>query len=111
MNKFLIALLALALFVPAMAFAQSNDHQNDQKEMQQEQNQAAGSNMAGANMQPQHMMTGTVSDHGKKLTSGNVTYPVSNPGTLKNYDNQSVKVKFLFDQNNTIHILKAMPHQ
>jgi hypothetical protein len=111
MTKFLTGLLALALFVPAIAFAQNKNQADTQSQaQQQEANQAAQNQVDGFNTSPHHEMTGMVSDGGKKFTSNNTTWSVSNPGALKNYDNQNVTVKFQFNtQNNTIKVDKVMP--
>jgi len=42
------------------------------------------------------------------LTSNDTAYRVSNPGTLKSYDNQQVTVKFQFNtEKNSIKINKV----
>ncbi|MGC2108466.1 MAG: hypothetical protein WA655_03050 [Candidatus Korobacteraceae bacterium] len=118
MKKLMIAVLAVGLSVPAIAFAQDtaqqpNSAQQNNKTMQQGQNQAAETDQMGMNTQPQHTMAGMVSNGGKTLTSGDTSYLVNNPKALKKYDNQSVSVKFQFNpnNNNTIHILSASPAQ
>ena len=109
MAKVMAALLALALFVPAIALAQDNGQQNDNSRLQQQEaNQSAQDSMEGGNTSPHHMMTGMVSDDGRTFTSNNTTWHVSNPGALKNYNNQNVKVKFQFNsEKNTIKINKV----
>lgn len=115
MNKVMTALLALALSVPVLAFAQSSMQQDDSNTKQtqdQKSNQAAMDNVDGMNTSPNHEMTGMVSDNGKRFTSNNVSYKVSNPNSLKNYDNQNVTVKFQFNTtNNTIKVGKVSPAQ
>ncbi len=113
MTKFLTALLALALFVPAFAFAQSSSQPDTQSQaQQQEANQAAQNQVDGANTSPHHEMMGMVSDNGKTFTSNNTTWHVSNPNALKNYNGQNVTVKFQFNtSNNTIKIDKVMAGQ
>jgi hypothetical protein len=109
MNKVTIAFLSIALFIPAVAFAQ-NGGQQDDKKMQEQQNQAAMASVTGENDQERHTMSGMVSNNGKMFTSGNTIYTVSNPKSLKAYDNQSVTVKFQFNtDSNTIHIVSASP--
>jgi cytoskeletal protein RodZ len=116
MKKVMIAVLAMGLWVPVVAFAQNtaqqpNTAQQNNKTLHQEQNQAAETDEMGLNTQPQHTMAGMVSNGGKTLTSGDTSYVVNNPKALRKYDNQSVSVKFLFNSNNnnTIHILSASP--
>ncbi len=105
MNKITIAILALALCTPAMAFAQQSGQQDNQQLQQQEMNQSAQDAMMGGDTAPHHMMTGTVSNNGENFTSGNTTYAVANPDKLKAYDNQSVSIKFQFDtDSNQLHI-------
>ncbi len=105
MNKLMTALLAIALSIPALAFAQSQNNDQTNKHLQQEDNQAAADSVNGSNTMPHHMMTGMVSDSGKKFTSNNVEYQVANPGKLKNYDNQNVTIKFQFDsETNQLHV-------
>jgi len=109
----LLALVALTLFVPAVALAQNSD-QSDTKAQaqQQEANQSAMDQVDGLNTSPHHEMTGVVSDNGKKFTSNNTVWRVSNPGALQNYDNQNVTVKFQFNtSNNTIKVDKVTPAQ
>jgi hypothetical protein len=53
-----------------------------------------------------------VSDNGTRFISDNVSYQVSNPDKLKNYDNQNVTVKVQFNTSkNTIRIDKVNPAQ
>ncbi len=109
MTKFLTGLLALALFFPAIAIAQSQSDTASQAQ-RQESNQAAEDQVNGVDTSPHHTMTGMVSQAGKMFTSNNTTWHVSNPGALKNYDNQNVTVKFQFNtDNNTIRVDKVMP--
>jgi len=110
MTKVLTALLAIVLFIPAMALAQSDDQQQNDKRQQQQQNQAAEIDRNGVSTLPHHTMSGMVSNGGKTLTSDNTAYIVQNPGKLKNYDNQTVSVEYQFDTDkNAIHILKVNP--
>jgi len=113
MTKVLTAFLGLALLLPAIAIAQESAHEQNQKAMQQQQNQAAETNEMGATTTPQHKMTGMVSNDGKTLTSGNTSYVVNNPKSLKKYDNQNVSVVYQFNpnNNNTIHVVSATPEQ
>ena len=107
MKKVTTAFLAMALSVPAIAFAQ--DTQND-KRTQQQMNQAAQTDQEGSNTQHKHHMSGVVSNNGKTLTSDNTSYIVSNSGKLKNYDDQSVTVKYIFNtDSNSIRILSVSP--
>jgi len=101
MNKITTALLALALSVPAVVFAQS-DTQDSSKAARQQQNQAAEENQNGVSTQPIHKMTGMVSNGGMTFTSDNTAYRVSNPDKLKGYDNQNVTVEYQYspDHNN-----------
>ncbi len=109
MNKLMTAIIGIALSLPIMAFAQNTDQQNS-RQAQQEQNEAAQTSQMGTSTMPQHSMSGTVGDDGKTLTSGNTKYTVSNPHTLKRYENQTVSVVYQFDtDNNTIHIVSVMP--
>jgi hypothetical protein len=112
MNKLMTAFLAIALFIPAMAFAQSGAQQDD-KATQAQQNQAAQADQMGSTTQPKQTLTGMVSDGGSTLTStDNKIYKVSNPHALKGYDNQSVSVRFIFNTgNNSIRVLKVNPGQ
>jgi hypothetical protein len=111
MKTVMTVLLGVALSMPAIAFAQNTRQQND-KHQQQEANQAAQENVMGGSAQPQHTMSGMVSNDGRTLTSENTSYVVNNPNALKGRDNQSVTVKFLFDtDNNTIHIVSVSPTQ
>lgn len=110
MNKITTALLAIALSIPVLALAQNDQQDNHAK--QQEANQAAMNNVAGMNTSPNHTMTGMVSDNGKRFVSNNVSYKVSNPDSLKSYENQNVTVKFQFNTgNNTIRVDKVNPGQ
>jgi uncharacterized protein YxeA len=113
MKKVMLAVLAMALFVPAMAFAQSdqNTDQSD-KHAQQQANQSAETSEMGSSTMPVHHMTGLVSSDGTQLTSDDTVYRVKNPGALKQYVNQNVTVKFQFDtDNNAIHIASVSPAQ
>lgn len=111
MTKFLTGLLALALVVPAIAFAQNQKQSDTAAQAQrQEANQAAEDQVNGVDTSPHHTMTGMVSQGGKMFTSNNTTWHVSNPSALKNYDNQTVTVKFQFNtDNNSLKIDKVMP--
>jgi hypothetical protein len=113
MNKIATALLAIALSVPVLAFAQSSSDQQDSTKAQQTQaNQAAMNDVDGMNTAPHKTMTGMVSDNGTRFISDNVSYQVSNPDKLKNYDNQNVTVKVQFNTGkNTIRIDKVNPAQ
>lgn len=110
MQKLTTALLALALSIPVMAFAQDGQNsgssdQQAQRHEQQEQNQSAGDTMVGANTQPMHHMMGMVGDDGKSFTSDNKVYQVANPGALKKYNGQNVDIKFQFNsETNKIHV-------
>lgn len=113
MTKFLTALLALALFVPAFAFAQNSSQPDTQnKAQQQEAAESAQSQVTGTDTSPHHTMTGMVGDNGKTLNSNNTVWTVSNPNALKNYNGQNVTVKFQFNtNNNTIRVDKVMSGQ
>lgn len=111
MNKILTGLLALALFTPALALAQNDQQQNSDAQRAQ-QNQAAENQVNGSNTSPHQMMTGMVSDNGNSFTSNNTKYQVSNPDALKNYNNQTVTVKYQFNtESNSIKINKVNPQQ
>jgi uncharacterized protein involved in copper resistance len=107
MTKAMIALLALALAVPAVAFAQSSSQSDQDKAQQHEANEAAQAQVTGTDTSPHHTMTGTVGDNGNSLTSDNTVWHVSNPDTLKNYNNQQVTVRYQFNQNNSIKVDKV----
>ena len=109
MQKLIIGLLAAALFIPALAVAQ--EAQQDQKNTEKMQNQAAEVEDANGNStQPEAHMMGMVSNGGSSFTSDNKTYIVNNPKSLKNYDNQTVSIRFQFDTDrNKIHILEVTP--
>jgi hypothetical protein len=110
-HKVMTAVLAVALSIPAIAFAQ-NSGQQDDKNLQEEQNQAAMANMTGGDDQIKHTMSGMVSNNGTTFTSGDTSYVVNNPKSLQAYDNQSVGVSFQFNSdNNTIHIISVSPSQ
>ena len=119
MKRIMMALLAMILALPLLAFAQSDQMQNDQqgqmqndKQTQQQANQAAGVDQTGQAPMAKHTMMGMVSSDGKGFTSNNTTYVVNNPKSLKNYENQNVSVKFQFNSNNnTIHIISVNPAQ
>jgi len=113
MTRLMTALLALALFVPAMAFAQNSDHPDSKAQAQQQlENQAAENNVDGFNTSPHHTMKGVVGKDGKTLDSHNTIWTVSNPNTLKNYENKTVTVKFQFNTgNNTIKVNKVESSQ
>jgi hypothetical protein len=114
MNRITTALLAIALSVPALAMAQSSSsQQQDNGQVQQEQsNQAAMNSVSGMNTSAHKTMTGMVTDNGKRFTSDNVSYQVSNPDSLKNYDNQNVTVNVQFNTTkNTIKVDKVNPGQ
>ena len=133
MQKLMTAVFAVALAMPVLAFAQSdqqpmqnqqsqsqmqnqqapaNQQMQDQKNSQAEQNQAASIDQTGQTTMPKHNMTGMVSDGGKSFTSNNKTWVVQNPQKLKNYDNQTVSVEFKFDTDkNQIHIQSVSPTQ
>jgi len=115
MTKFVMLLLALALCVPAIGLAQgqNNGQQSSNSQMQQQSaNQAAQNQVDGMNTSPHHTMSGMVSDGGKKFTSNNTTWEVSNPHALKNYNGQNVTVKYqLNSERNTIKIDKVMSGQ
>src|SRR5579863_3225963 len=106
MTKFLTALLALALFVPAIAFAQDSKQGDTQSQAkQQEASQSNQEQVQGVDTAPHHEMTGMVGDNGKTFTSDNTVWHVSNPNALKNYNGQNVTVKFQFNtENNTIKV-------
>lgn len=111
MKTVMTGFLAIGLFIPALTFAQSGQMQDD-KNTQAQQNQSAQADQMGGTTQPKQTMTGMVSDSGKTFTSGTTTYTVSNPNSLKNYDNQTVSVRFLFNTgNNTIRVVKVNPGQ
>ena len=107
--KFLTGLLALALFVPAIALAQDKSQPDTQPQAEQQRaNQAAADQVNGFDTSPHHTMTGMVGDGGTTLTSDNTTWHVSNPKAMKNYANQNVTVQFQFNtDNNTIKINKV----
>jgi outer membrane lipoprotein-sorting protein len=110
MNKFLTALLAVALSLPVIAWAQNNNQQpaNNSQAQQQEANELSGTAMTGVDTSPHHTMTGMVGDNGKTFTSNNTVWQVSNPKTLKNYANQQVTVRYQFNTtNNTLRIDKV----
>ena len=110
MKTVMTVLLGVALSVPAIVFAQNMQPQQNDKHERQEANQAAQENVTGGSTQPQHTMSGMVSNGGRNLTSDNTSYVVNNPNALKGHDNQSVTVKFLFDtDNNTIHVISVSP--
>jgi hypothetical protein len=113
MTKMTTALLAIALSVPAAAFAQSSMTQQDTQAQQAKANQAAENDVNGMNTSPHEMMTGMVSADGKTITSSdNVVHQVSNPNALKNYVGQNVSVKYQFNtDNNNIKITKVNPGQ
>ena len=116
MNKVTTALLASALSVPALAMAQSSSssqQQDNNAQVQQEQsNQAAMNSVSGMNTSAHKTMTGMVTDNGKRFTSDNVSYQVSNPDSLKSYDNQNVTVNVQFNTTkNTIKVDKVNPAQ
>ena len=108
--KLLTGLLALALFVPAIALAQDKSQPDSQSDAQQQRaNQAAADKVNGVDTSPNHSMTGMVSDGGKTFTSDNTVWHVSNPNSLKSYDNQTVTVKFQFNtDSNSIKVNKVM---
>ncbi len=110
MTKFLTALLALALSLPAIAFAQNKSQPDTQSQAEQQSaNQAAEDQVDGVDTSPVHTMVGMVSEGGKTFTSDNTVWQVSNPNALKSYDNQNVTVKFQFNTtNNTIKVNKVM---
>jgi len=112
MKKVITVLLGVALYIPAIAFAQSSAQQND-KAKEQQQNQAAEMNENGSTTTPQHKMTGMVSNGGHMFTNGDTSYTVNNPNSLKQYENQTVAVVFQFNpnNNNTIHIISVTPAQ
>lgn len=106
MNKWTTALLAIALCLPALAFAQQ-DATQAQKDAA---NQAAMNSQQGMNTSPHHEMTGMVNEDGTRFTSDNVSYQVANPGKLKSYANQNVTVKFQNEtEKNMIKITKVNP--
>jgi hypothetical protein len=108
--KFMTLVLAVGLFLPAIAAAQSSAQQD--KNTQDQQNQSAQISEMGNTTMPQHTMTGMVSDNGQSLTSNDKTYLVGNPNSLRNYDNQSVSVVFQFDtEHNQIHIVSVTGSQ
>ena len=112
MNKWKTALLAIALSLPALAFAQTSNSQQEtpDKVQQQQANQSAMNDVQGMNTAPHHEMTGMVNEDGTRFTSNDVSYMVANPHALKNYVNQTVTVKFQNDtENNKIKIDKVNP--
>lgn len=115
MQKWMTALLAMALAVPMMAFAQSgmqDQTQDQQKASQQQQNQSSAINTTGQTTMPRHSMTGMVGNGGSSFTSDNKTYVVENPKKLKSYDNQTVTVELKYDtEKNTIRVLSVTPAQ
>ncbi|HKD85613.1 MAG TPA: hypothetical protein VKB58_12755 [Terriglobales bacterium] len=115
MKKMMLALLAIALSIPAIAFAQNSTQdqpsQRDQQ-MQAQENQAAQQSQMGSTTFPKQAMSGMVSNNGRSLTSNNKTYQISNPKTLKAYDGQSVSVQYIMNtDNNTIKVLSVSPSQ
>ena len=111
MTKWTTALLAIALCLPALAFAQDSSQQQSKDQVQQQQaNQAAMNTTQGMNTSPHHEMTGMVNEDGTRFTSDNVSYQVANPDKLKNYANQNVTVKFQSEtENNKIKVTKVHP--
>ena len=112
MNKWTLALLAIALCLPALAFAQSSSSQQETPDQvrQQQANQAAMDHSQGMDTSPHHEMTGTVNEDGTHFTNGDTVYQVQNPGALKNYFNQNVTIKFqLSPDSNKIKITKVNP--
>lgn len=111
MNKWTTALLAIALCLPALAFAQSSTDQQSADQAQQDRaNQAAMNHSQGMNTSPHHEMTGMVNEDGTRFVSNDVSYQVANPDKLKNYANQNVTVKFQDEtENNKIKITKVNP--
>ena len=114
MTKLTMALLALALSVPAVAVAQMQDNsaqsgmQDSNKAAQQQANQAAEENENGRSTQPIHKMMGMVSNNGMTFTSDNTAYQVSNPDKLKGYDSQTVSVEYQYSPDkNKIKIHKV----
>ena len=98
--------------LPVLALAQSSDQQDATKAQQTQANQSAMNDVAGMNTAPHTTMTGMVSDNGTRFISDNVSYQVSNPDKLKNYDNQNVTVKVQFNTSkNTIKVDKVNPAQ
>jgi len=111
MTKMMTALLAIALSVPAVAFAQSTETRQDQE--QAKQDQAGQTQVDGMNTMPHHQMTGTISADGKSFTtSDNKIYKVSNAASVKDYANQQVSVEYQFNtDSNTIHVNKVIMGQ
>ena len=110
MNKWMTALLAIALCLPALAFAQDSQQSDQDKARQDQANQAAMNSTQGMNTSPHHEMTGMVNEDGTRFTSDNVSYQVANPDKLKSYANQNVTVKFQNEtENNKIKITKVNP--
>ena|ERR1700744_4620400 len=110
MTKLTSALLAIALSVPGIALAQ-NSQQTD-KNTQEHNNEAAQNTVMGQNSEVRQTMSGMVSNNGKTLTSGDKSYIVKNPGSLKSYDSQTVSVVYQYDpDHNSIHVVSVTPAQ
>lgn len=113
MKKMMLALLAMTLSIPAIAFAQnSTQDQQDQaqRQTQAQQNQAAQVSQEGMTTMPRQAMSGVVSNNGKTLTSDNKSYQVSNANSLRRYDGQTVSVQYVMNtEKNTIRILSVSP--
>jgi opacity protein-like surface antigen len=108
MKNLLLAVLAVALSLSIVAFAQSNS--NPSSNQQQGQQGAQNSQTSAGN---QHM-SGTVSKNGTTFTdrSDNKTYNVSNPDALAGHEGQPVALLVHVDpDDNVIHIIQveAMP--
>jgi hypothetical protein len=108
MNKLMVALLGMALTIPAVAFAQSSQSTDQQKNMQEQENSASQINQTGTGTLAVQHMSGMVSEMGKRFTSSDTAYLVANPKLLQKYDGQNVSVKFQFDpERNQIHVLSV----
>jgi uncharacterized membrane protein YdfJ with MMPL/SSD domain len=128
MTKMTLAVLALALAMPAFAqstttqpstqanpsMSQPPDQNSQQaspdasQPAQTQSDQAAGSAVSGANAQTGQTLSGTISADGKTLSSNNTTYNISNPNSVKAYANQPITVGYEMDTNNSIRITKVM---
>lgn len=123
----ILAVLAIALAVPAVTFAQTtttpptaanpNMTQPSDANTQpaqpstgqpaQSQSDRAGSSANDVNSQNQ-TLTGTISADGKTLTCSDKTYTISNPNSVKAYANQPISVEYEMDTNDSIRITKIM---
>jgi hypothetical protein len=109
MNKLMLAVLALALWVVAgtQLFAQNGSQQG---QTDQNQNNSQTQTQTSAKAGQNQTMSGNVSANGKKFVSDkdNKSYKVDNPDALKGHESQHVAIIVHVDPDTgDLHIMQV----